>query len=797
MSNTSSKNRKRSKKFKLGLGFGLLVLLIYFIYCLPKPLFNSSYSKVLEDEHGHLLSASISKDGQWRFPPIDTLPHTFEQAIIQFEDKRFFNHPGVDLLSLVRAIKQNIQAGEVVSGASTISMQVIRLSKPKKRTFKTKLIEIIKALRLETSYSKKEILKLYASHAPFGGNVVGLEAASWRYYGKKPALLNWSEAATLAVLPNAPSLIHPGKNRDQLKNKRNKLLSKLLQANQLDSMSYFLALEEELPNAPKPLPRMADHLLHTAYRYNQSEEKIGKITSSLDFYLQQQLEDVLTKAQVHLDAEYIHNTAALVIHIPTGKVKAYLGNAPQAKKEHQGDVDIIQAPRSTGSIIKPFLYALSMYEGQYLPSALIRDVPLQINGYSPKNFDKSYSGLIPYDKALSKSLNIPFVNVLQDYRVDKFYNFLQRCRYTHISKGSNHYGLSLILGGAEASLWELCSTYAGMARTLNGYSDKNSTYAVSDFNDPTWILNVESDKSKKRKDHPTLLSAGAIWHTFAAMREVNRPDQEGNWQSFDSAVNISWKTGTSFGFRDAWAIGVSPEYVVGVWVGNADGEGRPDLIGVKKAAPILFDIFKLLPRSEWFDKPYDDLIQAPVCTISGQRAHRNVCPHVDTLWIPAKGLNSSICALHKLIYVNQEETVQVNSSCYSSENMLSIAFLDLPPAEAHFYKKSHPDYKPIPPLAESCKNQMLSAQPMEFIYPNNDNKIFIPIELDGSKGEAIFKAVHLDENEILYWHLDEVYIGSTTQFHELALQPKMGKHKITIVDSKSNSVSKEFEILSK
>jgi len=523
MSNLSPQISKLKNKCKLGFGFAFIVLCVYFILCLQNPLFDTSYSKVLEDEKGHLLSASISTDGQWRFPPIDTLPHTFEQAIIHFEDKRFYSHFGVDLRSMTRAIKQNLQAGKVVSGASTISMQVIRLSKPKKRTLLNKLIEVIKALRLETSYSKKDILNMYASHAPFGGNVVGLEAASWRYYGKRPSLLSWSEAATLAVLPNAPSLIHPGRNRAQLKNKRNKLLRKLLAANHLDNISYALALEEDLPAAPKKLPRMADHLMHTAYQQNGSEAKNGKIRSSLNFYMQQQVEDVLAKSQVHLNAEYIHNSAALVIHIPTGKVKAYMANAPQAKKEHQRDVDIIQAPRSTGSILKPFLYALSMHEGQYLPSTLLQDVPLQINGYSPKNFDKSYTGLIPFDKALSKSLNIPFVNVLQDYKVDKFYNFLQKSRYTHISKGPDHYGLSLILGGAEASLWELCSTYAGMARTLNGFSANNSTYSALDFRDPSWMMESLIDPSNNRQDHPPLLSAGAIWHTFNAMREVNRP----------------------------------------------------------------------------------------------------------------------------------------------------------------------------------------------------------------------------------------------------------------------------------
>ena len=793
MSNRYS-NTKYSK-WKLSFGTMLLFFLVYFNFCLPANLFDSSYSKVLEDENGFLLSASISEDGQWRFPPIDTIPIKFKKAIIQFEDKRFYKHIGIDLRRILRAIQQNVSEGKIVSGASTISMQVTRLADPKKRTFKNKLLETIKALRLEIRHSKDEILKLYTSHAPFGGNVVGLEAASWRYFGKSPSLLSWSESATLAVLPNAPSLIHPGKNRDQLKIKRDKLLEKLYVAKEIDSLTYSLAKEERIPDAPKKLPRIADHLLHSAYEQNENFAIKGKVKSSIDKFLQQHIQDIIAKKQKTLKSEHIHNSAALVIHVPTGKVKAYVGNAPSTVKKNQEDVDIIQSPRSTGSILKPFLYALSLHEGQHLPSSFIQDVPVQINGYTPKNFDRNYSGIIPFDKALSKSLNIPFVKVLQDYKVDKFYNFLQKTQYKSISKGADHYGLSLILGGAEASLWELCSTYAGMAKSLSSYVQENSTYGENDFDPPTW-LSTSAKEIEKRLDNPPFLSAGAIWHTFAAMQEVTRPDQEGNWQAFDSAINIAWKTGTSFGFRDAWAIGISPEYVVGVWVGNADGEGRPDLIGIKKAAPILFDIFNTLPPSEWFEKPYDDLVEIPICKQTGDRIQKDVCLEADTIWAPVKGLNSKICSHHKIIFTNEDETRQVNSSCYPSDKIKAKSYLVLPPSAAHYYKKHQSDYLPIPPLAKECSG-LTNVEPMEFIYPAKDTKIFIPIELDGSKGKTIFKVAHLDNKETLYWHLDDTYIGSTNDFHELALQPKVGKHTITIVDSKSNRISKAFEILGK
>jgi len=775
--------------------FGLLVFLIYYLFCLPYKLFDPPYAKVLEDKNGTLLSAGISSDGQWRFPPIDSVPAKFATALIQFEDKRFDSHWGVDLRSLGRAIHQNISNRRVVSGASTLSMQVIRLSaSEKKRTVVNKLLEIIKATRLEFRFSKEEILKLYTSHAPFGGNVVGLEAACWRYYSKAPDLLSWSEAATLAVLPNAPALIHPGRNREALREKRNRLLKKLLESNHIDSLTYSLSLDEPIPEAPQALPRWAKHLMYTAYKYEDQKSSGGKIKSSLDIHLQKELHRIIDDAHKQNSEEFIHNTASIIIHVPTGKVQAYVGNAPNAGKKNHGDVDIVMAPRSTGSILKPFLYGLCLQDGKYLPDAMIKDVPIQLQGYAPKNFSKSYAGAVPFSQALSKSLNVPFVSTLQEYKLEKFYDFLQEADYTHINAGPNHYGLSLILGGAEANLWDLCSTYASMARILNDYSNTNGTYQRTDFNKASWLSSHEIPKAK-RTDHPSHMSASAVWHTFKAMQNVNRPDEEGNWGNFDSAVNIAWKTGTSFGFKDAWAIGVNPEYVVGVWVGNADGEGRPNLIGVKKAAPILFDIFKQLPRSDWFEPPYDDMVQIPVCRKSGYRSQIHVCPEVDTIWAPKQGLQSDICAMHQLVFTNTDGSKQVNATCYPREKMKKEAYFVLNPSAAHYYKRYDPQYKPLPPIAEGCTDDDAYNQSMEFIYPNPNDKIYIPVELDGRLGKAIFKVAHIQDNETLYWHLGDMYLGSTTQFHEMALQPPFGKNTITVIDSKGQKITQRFEIL--
>ena len=786
----------RKKRYRL-LALCTLAFIIYYIFCLPSKLFDAPYAKVIEDKNGQLLSASISADGQWRFPPIDSIPDKFEQALIQFEDKRYYRHWGIDLQSVGRAIKQNISHKRVVSGASTLTMQVIRLSSPsKKRSLFNKLTEMIKATRLEFSLSKSEILKLYTSHAPFGGNVVGLEAACWRYYQKSPDLLSWSEAATLAVLPNAPSLIHPGRNRKELKEKRNRLLDKLLAAGQLDTITHSLSLDEPIPDAPKALPRWANHLMHTAYRYADQKDEGGKIKSSLDLYLQKELHRIMEAAHEANKIEFINNNAALIIHVPTGKVHAYVGNAPNTGNENQGAVDVVKAPRSTGSILKPFLYALCLQEGKYLPHAMIKDTPLQLNGYSPKNFNRTFAGAVPFSSALSQSLNVPFVSALQEFNLERFYSFLQKTNYTHINAGANHYGLSLILGGAEANLWDLCSTYASMARVLRNYTQNNGTYQANDFDKASWLNSHVIPVSEPLENH-THLSAASIWHTFTAMQNVNRPDEEGSWENFDSAVNIAWKTGTSFGFKDAWAIGVSPEYVVGVWVGNADGEGRPNLVGVKKAGPILFDIFKQLPRSDWFDAPYDDMVQIPVCSKSGYRLQKDVCPNIDTIWAPKQGLNTDICKMHKLVFTNADGSQEVNAACYPREQMKKKAYFVLNPTAAHYYKRYDPNYEPLPPISPDCAQNLPATQSMEFIYPSARDKIYIPLELNGQLGQVVFKVAHIQQDETIYWHLNDTYIGSTKQFHEMALQPPFGKNLITIIDSKGNQISRRFEILNK
>jgi penicillin-binding protein 1C len=769
-----------------------IILFIWFWFSLPSPLFKTKTSTVVEDSNGNLLSARIAEDGQWRFPQNKNVPEKFVKSIVQFEDRQFFFHPGINVKSILRAIIQNLKEKKTVSGGSTITMQVIRLArKGKDRTVFEKVIEIILAIRLELTYTKQEILSLYASNAPFGTNIVGIDAASWRYFGRDSQKLSWAEAATLAVLPNAPSLIYPGKNQARLKAKRNRLLDQLQKAKIISQETCDLSKEEPLPGKPHTIPQIAPHLLQRAAK----EGYEGKnISSTLDGYLQERVNEIIENHHKILKANEIHNACAIVLDVETGNVLAYVGNTDNTgKPEYQSDVDVINAPRSTGSILKPFLFASMLNDGELLSTTLIPDIPTQIAGYAPQNYNQTFDGAVPAKRALARSLNIPAVRMLQNYGIEKFNYNLKKIGMTTLTFTPDHYGLSVILGGAEGKLWDITGMYASMARTLNHYTKYNGKYDKADYHPPNY-LSPNNNSDKKELVDNSYLDAASIYLTFEAMVEVSRPDEDASWRQYTSASKVAWKTGTSFGFRDGWAIGVTSKYVVGVWVGNADGEGRPGLVGIQTAAPILFDIFSLLKPGKWFSPPYDEMEKVAICHKSGSRA-TDICEPIDSMWIQKNGLRSEPCKYHRMIHLDASEKYRVNSNCEDVSKMHHVSWFVLPPSIEYYYKSKNPTYKDLPPLRSDCETTGLNS--MEIIYPKQFSKIYVPVELDGTIGKTIFQIAHRKANAIIYWHLDGAYIGSTQNIHQMGLSPEEGIHTLTLVDEEGESIVQQFEIVSK
>lgn len=770
-----------SNKKKSIIGF---ILLVVYYFSLPRTLFSEPFSTVIESNTGELLGAKIASDGQWRFPEQDTIPEKFKQCVVYFEDEHFYHHFGFNPVAMVKAINQNRAAGKVVRGGSTITQQVIRLArKNKKRTYFEKIIEMILATRLEFRHSKERILELYAAHAPFGGNVVGLEIASWRYFGVQPNQLSWAESATLAVLPNSPKLIYPGKNQQQLLKKRNRLLKKLLDNQVIDKMTFDLAITEPLPQKPYTLPQIAPHLLQKV-----AKENLGKkIVTTVDISLQSRVNQIVRQYYSQYSQNEVHNLAVIVLDVKNRNILSYVGNSP-TDANHDKDVDIITAPRSTGSILKPLLFASMVDEGEILPNTLVADVPTQISGYSPQNFNLTFDGAVPAQRALSRSLNIPAVLMLQEHGVHKFYETLQQYKLKNINKHPDHYGLSLILGGAESNLWDLSRTYANLTSTLNYYTT-NLKYRANEFCELNYQKEFQQDYGDEQEEK-NIVGAGAIYLTYQAMKEVNRPAEDEAWRFYDSSIQIAWKTGTSFGNRDAWAIGTNSDYVVGVWVGNASGEGRPQLTGIDSAAPVLFDVFNLLPRKKWFSQP-QDLVSVDCCKLSGYLA-KDDCPKVKQL-IPKSGMKTKVCPYHKTIHLDKTGQYRVNSTCEDVDNIVIQSWFVLPPVMEWFYKGLHIDYKPLPPFRSDC--QGANGSSMGFIYPKANSKIYLTKNFEGKIQPVIFKIAHSNRDTKIYWYIDNQFKGTTQTFHEMPIVTTTGKHLITVVDESGTELKQYVTIV--
>lgn len=778
----------------------ILALTPIFLNCLPEPLFTNSPSTIIVDKDHKLLGAHIANDEQWRFPAKAQLPPKFTAALIAYEDKRFYQHHGIDFLALARATWLNLSNGRIVSGGSTLSMQVIRMARHNQsRTFKQKLIELFITLRLETRYSKDEILAFHAAHAPFGGNVVGLEAAAWRYFGRSPEQLSWAEATLLAVLPNSPALIHPGRQRDKLQKKRDAVLKKLYQYGTLSKLDYQLALTEPLPQQPKALPRLAPHLLDTlATRYSNTH----RFVTTLDKTLQQKTNQTAHRYAERFKLAGIHNLAILVMDNNTLQTRAYIGNSSHQQTGQHGEaIDLIQRPRSTGSTLKPFLFAAMIQAGELLPETLVADVPIRYPGLVPKNYDRKFRGVVRAKQALSRSLNIPTANMLSRHGVARFQDLLRQMGMTTLHRKPRHYGLALILGGAEGTLWELTGMYANLAHRAQQTYQQRQTHWLN----PS-VLAKPTPKTSNENKHTASLSPASAWMTLQALLDVTRPGNEGYWQKFSSSRKIAWKTGTSFGHRDAWAIGTTPNYTVGVWVGNASGEGYAGLTGTTIAAPILFDVFNHLPKTEqnaWFKRPDKQMKTIHICKNDGFLANA-YCESMPYL-IPSDSHFNRTTPYHQQLHVDTQQQWQVHNQCERIENIHQQSWFVLPPDQAFYYQQHQANYKQPPPFRQDCLANLAhrnnprksSHAPISLIYPQADTSIYIPKDLDGKSSKTVFHALHQQQDMAIHWHLNNRYIGTTQVFHQQALAIKAGKHRLTLVDENGYSIERGFRVLSK
>ena len=741
---------KRLKKFVI---FIITLFLLLFIYLIkiyisynPKELVeNINYSQVVLDRRGVILSVFLNDKEEFHLKYDGEIPETLKTAVINYEDKKFYSHLGVDYPRIVKSFFNNLFGGKKM-GASTISMQVVKALEPAKRTYFNKLIEIVKAYKLENEFSKEEILKIYLNNAPYGSNIVGYSTAIKMYFNKNVNDLSYAEASLLAVLPNSPGILNLKKNNDKLEAKRNRLLKTLLDRNLIDERQYKFSLLEKFPTKIYYYDKKAPQF--SIFLKNKYKDKI--IKSTLDYKLQKKMEQIVFEYSSSMKNIGINNAAVLVLNNKTKEVLAYVASQDFNDKKNNGEIDGLQAKRAPASLLKPFLFVLSIDEGLIVPDSIYPDVPIYFGNFYPKNSNNKFTGMVRIEEALTKSLNIPFVKLLSDYGVDKFYYFLEdNDKYPESS--FNKFGLSLILGTREMRAVDIAKLYMGLAN-------------YGEISDLKYVLDEDQPKTHKG------FSKGASYITLDTLTRVVRP---GNENLYTRERPISWKTGTSYGMKDAWSVGISPDYTVLVWLGNFNQKPIFSLSGVETAGNLLFRIFNVVDlHSKTFEKPVNDLKEIEIDEKTGYRKFYEV--ESKKVLYPKDAKLLRISPYYKKIFVD-ENNIEIDSRNSNFDKRIEKIVIEYPIEVANYY----------------FLNGVKENKSVKIAYPSQDLKIFVPRDFDGYKKISV--KLYNPNNEFVYWYINESYIGFSNE-SEKFLELDAGEHKLTIVTEDGKTDEVKFKI---
>jgi len=774
----------------------------------PPGSFGENRSTAILDVHGRLLGATVASDGQWRFPDADSIPWKFRTTLLAAEDQRFLAHPGVDPFAVARAVRDNFRLHRRLQGASTLTMQVARLLRRSQgiapqRVLWAKLSEALLAIRLETWYRKSTILGFWCANAPFGGNVIGLEAASWRWYGTPPEDLTWGQCATLAALPNAPSrLLGTPQGREALVRRRDAILARLRGQGMLDATEWSLARSEPLPERPHNLPDFAPHALARLARVAPGT----RWTTTLDLDLQTEVGRLAKSHLSELSLQGVKGLSVMVVEVPGGdtlpKLRVWIGDAGNQS------VDLALAPRSSASTLKPFLYGLLLDQGHILPKQWLLDIPSRWGDYRPLNASGHFDGAVPADLALSRSLNVPWVRELHEIGIEPFLGLLRRAGMGHLHRDAEGYGLSLILGGAETSLCELACAYTAFARGgvaapfEIGRAGKRSLYLggpPAEGQLPPRSLEEATRQSDEAMDHPgpprRILSREASWTVLEALRRPGRIEEEVAWKAFAGARPLAWKTGTSFGFRDAWTVAVRPRWVVAVWVGDPNGTGHPGLWGSTSAAPLAFRIQPMLPSAgtlRWFPAPVG-MVSVEVCPTTGWR-RSSACPAGETVLAPPAGRAAPLDPWHHLEAFDASGAWRVRSTCADPHTTVQRSVLELPAAVEALLRVGNPTLLPeSPPWRAGCDPSDLGGE-IQILVPEAGSHIVLPRDIDGSVQKLAIQVGHRQRDAAVRCFLDETDLGVSQRFRDFLVQPAPGAHTILCQDDAGSQARVRFTV---
>ncbi|MBU4459997.1 MAG: penicillin-binding protein 1C [Verrucomicrobia bacterium] len=582
---------------------------------------------VLLDREGRALRVRLGTDDADCRPQYEPGAEDWIcKAIVAVEDRRFRSHPGVDPIAILRAAGDNLRHGRVRSGASTISTQVIRLVEPRPRTLATKLVETFRALQMERRIGKDEILAQYLNRAPFGGNAVGVESASRRYFGKSAHDLSLAEAALLAGLPQSPTRLRPDRHPDRARRRQAHVLDRMVVCGVIDETQRAAALAQPLAIRPVTYPFRAPHFAELAFAAAPGG---GMQRTTLDPGLQRAVEEALRRHAAPLAAAGIHGAAAVVIEVRTGAVRALAGSPDYRDAENAGQVNGAASPRSAGSTLKPFAFALAIDQGRLTPGRVLADVPRSYAGLDPRNFDNEWLGLVSARDALVLSLNLPALGVAAETGVEPLLRTLRTAGLDTLDRDAAHYGLGLVLGNGSVTLLDLANAYAAIAR--GGEWRPCRWFEVSPPGTPRRVMSAE-----------------AAWIVADMLGGEERSVDTVRHTADARLPRMAWKTGTSSGFRDAWAVAINPEYAIGVWCGRPDGRGAPQLVGTKSAVPVVWEIFRgLYPANDgpWFARPAG-VAERRVCAVSGMPPGAS-CGATVVDWTVPGVTRHEVCGVHR------------------------------------------------------------------------------------------------------------------------------------------------------
>jgi penicillin-binding protein 1C len=739
--------------------FLLLFLLLNLAFPLPDKI---EYSTIITDNKGEVINAYLTKDQKWRMKTeLNEISPLLRKTIVAKEDKYFYYHPGINFFSIGRAAFMNLFRMRRTSGASTITMQVARALHPRKRNLISKSIEMFRAFQLELKYSKNEILQMYLNLVPYGGNIEGVKSASLLYFKKNPDHLSLAEITALSIIPNRPSSLVIGKTNDIIIKERNRWLKKFAE----DGVFTKKEIEDAIAEPLNAFRTSAPHFLpHLSYKL-KSQSGQAAVATNINLNTQLKLEKLTEDYIRSLRLKNIHNAAVIVIDNKTHTVISYIGSAQFSDTTDGGQVNGAAAIRQPGSTLKPLLYGLCIDEGLLTPKMIVNDVAVNYSGYAPENYDQKFNGSVTLEYALDHSLNIPEVKSLELLGKDQLIRKLIQCNFRQIQKDQRKLGLSVILGGCGATLEQVTGLFSAFAN--------EGVYVQPQY--------LRADSSSKKIQ---LLSPCASYMITEILSKVNRPDFPLNWTATEHMPKIAWKTGTSYGRRDAWSIGYNKNYTVGVWVGNFSGVGVPELSGANTATPLLFKIFNTIDydsNSDWYRPPRDCELRQ-VCSETGLPPGPNCTNLISDYFIPLIS-STKTCNHLQEIKISPDSSISYCESCAPATGYIKRLYKVIAPEMQDYFNRNGIAYQKIPPHNPDCEKIFKGDGP-RITSPLNGNEYYIstkdpePLQLTAIAGTDVSK---------LYWYINDQFYKITGAKEKQFFVPKEGPVKISCTDDKGRN----------